>query len=302
MRALPVEKDRGAIKVVFNYKPKVVFHNYGRLGIRCAFWVLKWANGCHLTHEGEPGCRYCWLRAYHPWDWNEIHAAPKEKIEKALEKHYKKQRASAILINTDELCDSLVCGWDYISFICEKTRELNKTYGKKNKILVLTKDAPNPIEGYEDVMVYSISISSKPVEEAFEPGPPPIEERIEAAKNMKDLGYEIRVRMDPIFIEFFGEHLAALDIVCRELEPDLITFGTLRATKRSMKFLPRAITFRIRDWMPWGKGYEENKRITAYSDLVRIATNYGIKCGLCKEPPYVWQQAGISSGKCNCIL
>lgn len=294
---------RKMVKLVFGYKPSVAFHNYGKLGVRCSFWVLKWANGCHLSNQGEPGCKYCWLKAYHPWDWNEIHIASKEDIAKALERHYQKQRARALLINTDELCDSLVAGWDYIGFISQQIRELNEKYDKKNKILVLTKDAPkDPLKGYEDVLVYSISITSKPVEQAFEPGPPPIQDRISSAKMMKDEGYEVRVRIDPIFLEFFPDYLATVDIVCRKLEPDLITFGTLRATKRTLRYLPRAITFRIRDWMPWGRGYEESRRIVAYSDLVRVATNYGIECGLCKEPPYVWRAVGISSGKCNCFL
>jgi hypothetical protein len=178
-------------KLVMGYKPYVKRHSFPR--VRCSFWLLAWSNGCMYD------CSYCWLKAYHPWPWTEIHIAEKPSITKTLRKFCKRIGGSQLL-NAGELCDSFIAP-EYISFMATKLHNYNLEFGRRHRLLLLTKSADPKVllqSAYQDVVVYSVSVNTETMAKQLEHGAPSPNKRIHAAMRVKEAGYEVRVRVDPI--------------------------------------------------------------------------------------------------------
>ena len=303
------------LKIVETYKPYIKRHSFPQ--VRCGFWLLAWANGCMFN------CQYCWLKAYHPWPWNEIHIAEKPALTKVLERFSAKTPGSHLL-NAGELCDSFVAP-SYIPFMAETLRLGNEEYGRGHRLLLLTKSADPQVlleNDLQDVIVYSASINTESVAARFERGAPRGAERILAARDVKRAGYETRIRLDPIIVgtmivsrcaverfprgkmEIIPRGIKSLsnlvEEICTVIEPDLLTLGSLRATPRSWRALPESIKDKLREKTPWGHGYPLDVRLGIYSSLIHVAGSHGVLAALCKEPREVWNELRLK-GKCNCM-
>jgi hypothetical protein len=206
------------------------------------------------------------------------------------------------LLNAGELCDSFVAS-EYISFMATILRHYNEEYGRGHRLLLLTKSA-NPsvlLEGdYQDVVVYSLSLNAEQPAREMEIGAPPPGSRMKAALKVREVGYEVRVRIDPIIAGCETEYRTLIQRVCSRLEPTLITLGCLRATPRTYRFLLGPIRVQLTEKTPWGYGYPSQIRLTIYNELVTAAKNHGVPTALCKEPPEVWRQLNLK-GPCNCM-
>lgn len=143
------------VKVVQGYKPHIKGHSFPE--VRCSFWLLAWASGCLYD------CAYCWLKAYHPWPWGEVHVAEKPALTRVLEGFCAKIPGSCLL-NAGELCDSFIEP-DLILFVAETLRLVNEEYGRRHRLLLLTKSADPRVlleKDLQDVIVYSASINAEP--------------------------------------------------------------------------------------------------------------------------------------------
>lgn len=281
-----------AKRFVIGYKPCIKRHAFPR--VRCSFWVLAWSNGCLYD------CQYCWLKAYHPWPWSEVHVADKPALAKCLRRFCFKVGGSQLL-NAGELCDSFIAP-EYISFMAEELRQANEGYGCRHKLLLLTKSAdPNVLleNSLQDVVVYSASLNTDTIAKDLEKEAPSPNRRIHAARQVRETGYEVRVRIDPIVAGDNG-YAALMEQVCAFIEPSLITIGCLRATPRTYRFLPGSVKAQLTEKTPWGRGYPLETGLSLYNELVDTAKDYGVKVALCKEPPEVWRRLGLK-GKCNCM-
>jgi DNA repair photolyase len=280
-------------KLIMGYKPYIKKHSFPQ--VRCSFLLLAWANGCHYN------CSYCWLRAYHPWSWREIHVAEKPVIARVLHRFCSKIGGSKLL-NAGELCDSFIAP-DYITFMASTLRHYNEEYGRRHRLLLLTKSADPGVvlQGpYQDVVVYSVSVNTETIARELEKGAPSPSRRIHAAMRVKEAGYEVRVRVDPIIAGSEPAYVGLMERVCTFIEPSLVTLGFLRATPRTHRFLPPAVRSQLAEKTPWGYGYPSQTRLSIYRDLITVAKDHDVPVALCKEAPDVWRALKLRS-KCNCM-
>ena len=117
---------------------------------------------------------------------------------------------------------------------------------------------------------------------------------------VKEAGYEVRVRIDPIIAGDNGPYVGLMERVCAFIEPALVTLGSLRATPRTYRFLPLAIRSELKERTPWGRGYSFETRLSLYDELATVAKDHGVPLALCKEPIDVWKKL-VLSGPCNCM-
>lgn len=289
-RSLP---SSNPASMVLGYKPYIKRHSFSQ--VRCSFYLLAWANGCHYN------CEYCWLRAYHPWSWNEVHVAEKPALTRVLKRFCSKTGGSQLL-NAGELCDSFVAP-EYILFMAETLRQANEEYGCGHSLLLLTKSADPRIlleNSLQDVVVCSASVNTETIAKDLEKGAPSPMKRIHAVQRLREAGYEVRVRIDPIIAGYESAYIGLMERVCCFVEPSLITLGFLRATPRTYRFLPPAIRAQLTERTPWGRGYPLQARLSTYNELVTAAKRYGVPIALCKEEPEGWKKLGLK-GPCNCM-
>lgn len=281
-------------RFVFGYRPYIKRHNYPQ--VRCSFWLLSWANGCLYN------CAYCWLKAgHHPWPWNEVHIAEKPTLARVLERFCAKTPGSQLL-NAGELCDSFVAP-EYISFTASILRQANEEYGRGHRLLLLTKSADPRVlleNHLQDIAVYSASVNTENIAKGLEVGAPSPNKRIHAAMRVKEAGYQVRVRIDPIVGSDSGSYVGLMERICAFIEPDMVTLGSLRATPRTYRFLPNSIKAQLTEKTPWGYGCTAQTMLLMYSELVTTAKDHGVPVALCKEPVEVWKKLGLKS-PCNCM-
>jgi spore photoproduct lyase len=110
----------------------------------------------------------------------------------------------------------------------------------RHRLLVLAKtsDVSSLVRKPRKQVIYSCSLNALPVAARWEKLAPSPLDRIKAAKQVADAGYEVRARIDPIVpVEGWKDQYAQLLNVMDEVPFSRITLGTLRG-------LPRTINLR----------------------------------------------------------
>jgi spore photoproduct lyase len=285
------------------------------------FWVFKPLIGCPYQ------CSYCFLQGTFFGD-KSPRLKDLEEMAKNLEKFLSWATSVGLktLLNVGELCDSLaVPNWTAkILKICVPI--LKKFPG--NKLLFLTKAGINNIHplledsSLNEFVIMSHSLNPQPVIERFEKGTASLEHRLEAAKILQEIGYEVRLRIDPIIPVDNWPILYSelLDAIFKRfnLKPERITLGSLRGLKKTLLYA------KDKDWVEylnkhektgWGLKIERKLRISLYSKIIQDLHKHGFNghIALCKETPEIWMtlvsenillnpgKFGIwENVKCNC--
>jgi DNA repair photolyase len=173
-----------------------------------------------------------------------------------------------------------------------------------HRLLLLTKSADPTVllqGAYQDIVVYSLSVNTETIAKDLEYGAPSPDKRIHAAMRVKGAGYEVRMRVDPIIAGCEGAYVGLMERICTFIEPSLITLGSLRATRRTYRFLPGPIRAQLTEKTPWGYGYPSQTKLSLYRELKGVAKSHSVPTALCKEPLEVWRQLNLS-GPCNCMV
>jgi len=212
------------------------------------FWNM--ALGTYCRH----GCSYCFLNLtmrIRPLCVEHLNLS---RLKKNL-RYFSRKRQPNILFNTGETSDPLDNEPDL--HLWNKIVELVRASG--NQLLCLTKsDHTESIPDAEgrnltDTVIYSWSINPIAVVDRYEPHTAPTKARLQAAKHLKELGYRIRFRIDPIMpVNLMnslseGKSIPLTDIDLESyftlidklalIEPEMITFGTFRALPALFNFL-----------------------------------------------------------------
>jgi len=196
------------------------------------------------------------------------------------EKGFQKQ-----LINICEFCDGVVYQRDNLLFyIYDLAKRLNSHYGVEYRLLLLTKGCiPKLLEkDMSDIYIYSISVNTETVWEEFEKLTPSPYVRLSFLKKVGKVGYETRVRIDPIIpISLIEEYV---NLVALLPEVDRVTLGFLR---RSPKLKKR---YYEKDWFGickeksiWGYSVPKETRKRYLERLIKDILNLGFKVGICKD-------------------
>ncbi len=254
-------------------------------GVVCPhFYELVLSNGCPFD------CQYCYLKltfrgktepTLFDNDWSEV--------ERQLE------RIPTGVFSTGELADSLAIeppllepALDYFS-VQQSRHLLLLTKSANTKCLERRSPSPN--------IIVSFSVNSSPVHARWEKGTPPPTKRLEAAARLRDRGWRVRIRIDPVVLEDgFGDYRGICEAV-RDLSPEMVTVGTLRHFPGLLGFAPRAPR-RGLEKAPDGRlRYGVTARVAAYQ---RIAEWLGFQPALCKETQEIWRKLAWEFAGCNC--
>lgn len=267
------------------------------------FLELKWAYGCPYD------CAWCYLKGtfrFRPEGTSPV-VKPFEKIEQHIKKFIEEVKTPEIL-NTGEIADSLLY-------------ENNKTPFSKfiipvfetqkiHKVLFLTK-SPNvknllEINPHNQVII-SFSLNAIPVAEKWEKAPN-VMKRIEAAKNVFNAGYRVRIRIDPMVpIENWQKYyLELLNIIFDNFVPERITLGSLRGLQSTINGCSdKSWVKYLKESSNWGKKIDSKTRYEMYSLLIEnLRTRFNFTdFALCKETVAMWNAFKIDYReiKCNCV-
>ncbi|MBT9146094.1 MAG: Spore photoproduct lyase [candidate division WS2 bacterium] len=184
---------------------------------------------------------------------------------------------------------------------------------EKHKLLLLTKSSNVEflIERPREQTIVSFSISAPMVWERWEKKTPPPVKRIDAARKVSEIGYETRIRIDPIFpIKNWQRcYDQLLNMIFSKLTPSRITLGTPRGLRKTLMFSKDlSWTEYFAEDSGWGKKLSSADRKEIYLFFHDRLSDLGFnKIALCKETVSMWEElereAGIfkSWGRgCNC--
>lgn len=267
------------------------------------FLELKWAYGCPYD------CAWCYLKGTFRFRPNGISPVikPYEKTKLHVERFLKEVEEPEIL-NTGEIADSLMhenTENPFSKFIIPIFERQNK-----HKVLFLTKS--NQINNLLEIapcnqVIISFSINAIPVSERWEKAPHVLK-RIEAAKELSNAGYEVRIRIDPMVpINNWEEHyLELLKILFNNLKPERITLGSLRGLQSTINGCTDKTWVRyLKETSNWGKKIDFKTRHLMYSVLIdELQVTYAFdKIALCKETIKMWNNLNMDykNIQCNCI-
>jgi len=204
------------------------------------------------------------------------------------------------LLNSGELTDSLAITTKIIAPLIERFGEQ-----RRHKLLLLTKsDAVDSILNlnHNHQAIASFSLNSTQAAQKFEAGTPNPSNRLKAARQCKDAGYPVRVRVDPMLPhEGWEEAYSQLAEEVNELNPERVTLGSLR-------YFPLVKAYSKRDRTVFNFPTERSVdrrfrlpttlRIKMYKHMHRrLRTRY---VSLCKETIDVVKTLRFPQ-RCNCV-
>jgi len=267
------------------------------------FLELKWANGCPYD------CAWCFLQGTLRF----IGKQPRQKNRLKVHEHvstFLNNGSLPEVLNTGELCDSLLSEHsnDPFSKFIIPMFEAQK---KKHKVLFLTKS--NNVENLLKInehknVIISFSMNAPAVSKRWEKAPR-VEERISAAKEISEAGYETRIRIDPMVpvFEWDKHYVQLIDMIFEQFIPERITLGSLRGLQSTINYSKdRTWVKFLSEKSNWGKKINSELRYEMYSRLIDyLKNNYDYtKVALCKETVEMWEKLGLDYTKirCNCIF
>jgi len=268
------------------------------------FLELKWAYGCPFD------CSWCYLKGTFRFRPEGIKPAYKdlEKVKLHVETFLHKIETPEIL-NTGEIADSLMGE----NGDCPFSKFIISLFEKQNrhKVLFVTKstNVKNLLEiASPRQVIVSFSLNAKPVAERWEKRAPSVERRIEAAKKLFDVDYEVRIRIDPMVpVENWEKHYVQLiDEIFSNLIPERITLGSLRGLQSTINGTKDTSWVKyLKEGSNWGRKIDFTTRYRMYTAIIEhLGNRYNYHdITLCKETKAMWEKLGMDWKriKCNCV-
>ena len=266
------------------------------------FYVLSHANGCVY----DPACDYCYLRST-LWylDRPRIFTNVDDLVAEART-WIARDGLESTMLNTGNLSDSL--GFERERPIAARLVELFRSEaerkGRPHALLLVTKggrDAIAPLAGTAPSanVVVSFSVNAPEAAAVHEPGAPPVDERLAAARALKDAGWRVRIRIDPMIA---GCGYADLASLVGDLAPERVTLGCLRADRGLLRRCDSVFAALDPLEAPDGLArYPRAERIRMYREAIEALSGRST-VGLCEETADVWTAVGLDAEvkTCNC--
>ncbi len=254
-------------------------------GVVCPhFYELVLSNGCPYD------CSYCYLKlTFRGKTEPTLFQNGWEKVKSELDV------AGKGVFSTGELADSLAI----VPPLLPKALDYFTTHNDK-LLLLVTKSTNIEIlrsrEPSKNLLV-SFSINSLGGAAKYENSAPHPMRRLEAAEKLINLGWRVRIRLDPVILE---SGLDSYEPICKAIaaiNPERVTVGSLRQYPGLFRFLPDAPRKGLRRAKDGRMRYSASERINTYK---QIAEWLGFQPSLCKETKEVWSALGWDFTGCNC--
>lgn len=269
------------------------------------FLELKWAYGCPFD------CAWCFLKGTLRMLDTRTKPVIKEycKIQKHVQSLFENDGSSSELLNAGELADSLMTEHTeepFSKFIIPLFEQQ-----EKHKVLLLTKSTCiknlEKISRHEQTII-SFSLNAPGVSKKWEVAPP-AKKRIQAARDLSQHGYNVRVRIDPVVpVENWQrDYFGLIDSIFENFVPERITFGSLRGLQSTINNASDKswVTY-LTEKSNWGKKIAFDLRYQLYASIFNyLKTEYSFtKVALCKETVVMWKKLNMDYAtiKCNCLL
>ena len=266
------------------------------------FYVLAHANGCAF----RPACEYCYLKSSL---WHVGRAAAFSNLGRMLAEvraWIARDGLETYILNAGNLSDSL-CFEDVrpmMPRLVDVFREAEAA-GRPHTLLLVTKGGRRECRtllGVEPCrqVVISFSVNRPDVARRHERGAAAVADRMAAARQLKEAGWRIRIRIDPMFA---GADYRPLARRVRRLAPERVTLGTLRAEPHLLRMVDHDLFDSLE--IPAEKGGLARIPLTDRMALYRPVAGIlmGVcPIGLCEETRDVWDSLGLDADgrTCNC--
>lgn len=266
------------------------------------FWELRWAYGCPLD------CNYCYLRGTMRGNMKPS-PLKSEHVLKALDEAFANIKQPSVF-NTGELSDSLMYP-SLMEKIVDKFEEQDV-----HKVALLSKMGKNNIgfllKKLRKQTICAWSINALEVSKRWEKAAANPKERIAAASMVSSIGYDTRIRIDPIFpiFEWKKHYEEILDYLFSKFQPTRIILGTPRGLWKTIKYAQEAkIDMSWANYFnedsSWGRKLDFNQRKEIYEFFIDKLSCLGYpisKISMCKETVNMWEAMGLQyiPLTCNC--
>jgi spore photoproduct lyase len=268
------------------------------------FLELKWAYGCPFD------CAWCYLKG--TFRFLPTGTKPVVKNYGKVESHVRRFLSELTIpeiLNTGEIADSLMSEGSSRPF-SKFVIPVFETQSR-HKVLFVTKS--NNIRHLLEInphnqVIMSFSLNADEVARRWERGAPSVNRRIEAAQQLSEAGYEIRIRIDPIVpIPDWEKHYTSLvDQIFTSFTPERITLGSLRGLQSTINgSTDKSWVEYLKENSNWGKKVDFKTRYEIYAAMIKklkdVYRYEGI--ALCKETVAMWAKLGMDYRKirCNCV-
>ena len=301
----------GSIVALFDKTPPMVKPE----DVHCPhFWEAKPYNGCRFD------CQWCYLNG--TFRYQERGKGPYQKDKEEIIKQLRKaleENDTPSMYNVGEVADGLLFPSLLFENIIPLFREFYQEKG--HKLLILTKDMHQREKFYHarahQFVVASYSLNNAEIALVYEKLAPHPYDRLEAAKYVHDLGYEVRLWVDPMVpVNNYHVGYKKLNMKIMEKCPNatVITLGSLRGLNSTItagRKLGKDMSWTdyLTDRTSWGLRVPHADRKLMYEFEITDLRTLGYKgeISLCKETLQMWnelEEAGMVNEKmlCNCIL
>jgi spore photoproduct lyase len=272
------------------------------------FLELKWAYGCPYR------CAWCYLRGTLRLLVTKTKPIIKDydKIRYHVETFFDKTMNSGYipeLLNSGEISDSLM--WEDNKAPFSKFISSIFDTQTKHKVLFLSKSdrIDNIVQLESDNIVPSFTLNADSVASRWERGAPIIKKRIRAARSLSEVGYSVRIRIDPIIpIDNWKKaYISLIDHIFSQLRPERITLGSLRGLQSTINNASdKSWVKYLSESSNWGKRVNSETRYLIYSAVLAHLKEYYnySNVAFCKETKDMWNKLSMNhlEMKCNCIL
>ena len=278
---------------------------------RCAkFYKLTAYNSCNFW------CEYCYLYLTFRTQPVSTHFINYEKMYEEIVKFDKAHIPKTLkILNLGELGDPLAV--DYLTGFAKQIITFLPKYAPRTRLLFVTKsDCVDDILNIEhgNQSVISFSINTDMIFTQLEHRTASPEARLAAAAKVQEAGYEVRLRIDPIFhySTWEKDYIALVRKIFQYVQPTRITLGEYRPANGlgnhiGLRF-PDSPLLRINKGLTKEEGklrYPKNKRIRMFKTIIDELRNNdpSVNISLCKEAAQIWRAVGlnIKGLSCNCV-
>jgi len=275
------------------------------------FLELKWAAGCPYN------CAWCYLQGTLRFMPEKKRPYIKKPYPEKVEAHVKafldfvnywKEYPEEEILNTGEIADSLM--WEARNPPFSEVIIPLFEQQQRAKVLFLTKsdNVKNLLKiNPHNRAIISFSLNTEPVAKRWEKGAPSPRDRIVAARKVYDVGYEVRVRFDPLVPYPEGEwqtyEKELVDAVFSEFTPERVTIGSLRGLQSTINEAEdKTWVDYLEEPSKWGRRVSFELRLETFQVIIdHLKNEYGYtNVALCKEPMRMWDSVGLDWRKCRC--
>lgn len=283
-------------------------------GIVCfRFWELVVAAGCPYQ------CSYCFLQAtpsyvYGHYPLSGAVFANWEKMLEELRGWLSHPVPRMLLIG--ELQDGLAFEGAYKRLTGRSLTELLVPLfaaQRRHRLIFLTKSvAVRHLLQLEptDRVVLSWSVNAEEVGRRWEVGAPLPRKRLEAARRVKDAGWPVRVRLDPMIpiLNWQDAYGRTIDQI-NALAPEMVTIGALRASRSLQARVRRngrdGDLFNLlteKDPSGFKKRLPHKTQVEMFRFAIERLRAANVTPALCKEDVTLWWELGLRFQGCHCLL